>query len=96
MVASYKRSGFSSISKTKNRKQKYLWVCCNFILMLYLKKTPRILKKFFSERVWNIKTDEKILYLTFDDGPHPEATLFVLAELKNIMPRLLFSVLVKM
>lgn len=51
--------------------------------MLYLKKTPWILKKIFPERVWNIKTDEKILYLTFDDGPHPEATLFVLEELKK-------------
>jgi peptidoglycan-N-acetylglucosamine deacetylase len=50
--------------------------------MLYLKKTPSILKKLFPERVWKIKTDEKVLYLTFDDGPHPEATLFVLEQLK--------------
>lgn len=33
--------------------------------------------------IWDIKTDEKILYLTFDDGPHPEATPFVLDELKK-------------
>jgi peptidoglycan-N-acetylglucosamine deacetylase len=51
--------------------------------MLYLKKTPWIFKKIFPERVWKIKTDEKNLYLTFDDGPHAEATLFVLDELKK-------------
>jgi len=83
MVASYKRSSFFLLAETKNRKQKYLSLYCNFILMLYLKKTPWILKKIFPERVWNIKTDGKILYLTFDDGPHPEATLFVLEELKK-------------
>ena len=51
--------------------------------MLYLKKTPWLLKKLFPERIWEIKTDEKILYFTFDDGPHPEATLFVLEELEK-------------
>jgi peptidoglycan/xylan/chitin deacetylase (PgdA/CDA1 family) len=51
--------------------------------MFYLVKSPWILKKYFSECTWNIKTNEKILYLTFDDGPHPEATSFVLEQLKN-------------
>jgi peptidoglycan/xylan/chitin deacetylase (PgdA/CDA1 family) len=51
--------------------------------MLYLKKTPWLLKKLFPERIWEIKTDEKILYFTFDDGPHPEASLFVLEELEK-------------
>ena len=51
--------------------------------MFYLVKSPWILKKYFSECTWNIKTNEKILYLTFDDGPHPEATLFILEQLKN-------------
>ncbi|MEO8819720.1 MAG: polysaccharide deacetylase family protein [Ginsengibacter sp.] len=51
--------------------------------MFYLKKTPWLFKKIFSERIWRIDTDEKILYLTFDDGPHPEATSFVLDELKK-------------
>ena len=51
--------------------------------MFYLVKSPWILKKYFSECTWNIKTNEKILYLTFDDGPHPEATSFVLKQLKN-------------
>lgn len=58
--------------------------------MLYLKKTPWILKKIFPERIWKIKTDEKDLYLTFDDGPHPEATLFVLEELEKYNARATF------
>ncbi|MEO8719549.1 MAG: polysaccharide deacetylase family protein [Ginsengibacter sp.] len=51
--------------------------------MLYLKKTPWILKKLYPDRVWKMNTTENILYLTFDDGPHPEITLFVLDQLKK-------------
>ncbi|HKP32904.1 MAG TPA: polysaccharide deacetylase family protein [Chitinophagaceae bacterium] len=46
-------------------------------------KVPSIIKKFFSNFVWDIPTKENILYLTFDDGPHPEATPFALEELKK-------------
>jgi len=51
--------------------------------MFYFKKTPSLIQKIFFERIWRIDTDEKILYFTFDDGPHPEATSFVLEELKR-------------
>lgn len=51
--------------------------------MFYLVKTPWLLKIFYPECIWDIKTDEKVLYLTFDDGPHPVATPFVLEELKK-------------
>jgi peptidoglycan/xylan/chitin deacetylase (PgdA/CDA1 family) len=51
--------------------------------MKYLVKTPWILKKNYPEYLWSIDTKEKELYLTFDDGPHPEATLFVLKQLKQ-------------
>lgn len=43
----------------------------------------RILPLLYPSLTWKIKTGEKIVYLTFDDGPHPEATPFVLDELKN-------------
>jgi peptidoglycan/xylan/chitin deacetylase (PgdA/CDA1 family) len=49
----------------------------------YFVKTPWWLKKFYSQRLWSIDTKEKIIYLTFDDGPHPVATQFVLDELKK-------------
>ncbi|MBA2562247.1 MAG: polysaccharide deacetylase family protein [Chitinophagaceae bacterium] len=51
--------------------------------MLYLIKTPWWLKKMYSGCIWDIKTDEKKLYLTFDDGPDPFATPFVLEQLKK-------------
>lgn len=49
--------------------------------MIYLVKTPDWLKRIYLKCVWHIATTEKILYLTFDDGPHPEATNFVLDTL---------------
>ena len=51
--------------------------------MFYLVKTPWVLKKLYPECIWNIKTVEKVIYLTFDDGPDPVATTFVLDELKK-------------
>jgi peptidoglycan/xylan/chitin deacetylase (PgdA/CDA1 family) len=51
--------------------------------MRYLVKTPWIIRKIMSSYVWNIDTRERIIYFTFDDGPHPEATPFVLDQLKK-------------
>ncbi|HLK29605.1 MAG TPA: polysaccharide deacetylase family protein [Puia sp.] len=51
--------------------------------MFYLVKTPWLLKKIYPSCIWDIVTQEKKFYLTFDDGPHPEATPFVLDELKK-------------
>jgi len=50
---------------------------------MYFIKTPWLLKKAYPGCVWDIPVHENILYLTFDDGPHPEATPFVLNELKK-------------
>jgi peptidoglycan/xylan/chitin deacetylase (PgdA/CDA1 family) len=51
--------------------------------MRYFVKTPWWLKKIYSSFTWSIKTNEKAVYLSFDDGPHEKATLFVLDELKK-------------
>ena len=51
--------------------------------MFYLVKSPWWLKKLYPDCVWDIKTDEKNLYLTFDDGPDPVATPFVLEQLQK-------------
>ena len=51
--------------------------------MRYFVKTPWWLKKIYPSFIWNIKTNEKEVYLTFDDGPHERATPFVLDELKK-------------
>ena len=45
-------------------------------------KTPKLVPKLFPNYVWNIETSQKELYLTFDDGPTPEITDWVLDMLK--------------
>lgn len=49
---------------------------------MYLSKTPRLLQNLLSNYIWHIPTSEKVLYLTFDDGPIPEATPWVLDILR--------------
>ncbi|UEG51207.1 polysaccharide deacetylase family protein [Ferruginibacter lapsinanis] len=52
--------------------------------MVYLAKTPRWLKKIYSSCIWDFYSNQdKVIYLTFDDGPHPVATNFVLNELNK-------------
>ncbi len=51
--------------------------------MFYLVRSPWWLKKFYSHLVWSIPAKERVLYLTFDDGPHPVVTPFVLDQLKK-------------
>src|SRR5882757_2266218 len=53
--------------------------------MFYLVKSPWWLKKWYSGLVWDLpqRAGEKVLYLSFDDGPHPVATPFVLDELRR-------------
>jgi peptidoglycan/xylan/chitin deacetylase (PgdA/CDA1 family) len=51
--------------------------------MFYFVKTPGWLKKIYDSYIWSMPSSDNILYLTFDDGPHPEATPFVLKELKK-------------
>ena len=51
--------------------------------MFYLVKTPGILKRMYPDCIWNFSREEKVIYLTFDDGPHPVATPFVLDTLKR-------------
>ncbi|MEW7288907.1 polysaccharide deacetylase family protein [Aquimarina sp. 2304DJ70-9] len=47
-------------------------------------KTPKVLKQFFSTYVWDFyDKKEKKLYLTFDDGPIPGVTEFVLEQLQK-------------
>ena len=50
---------------------------------MYLVKTPRFMQAMFPNYTWNVKTDEKVIYLTFDDGPIPEVTPWVLEKLEQ-------------
>ena len=51
--------------------------------MFYLVRTPLWLKKVYPTHVWDITTKRNELFLSFDDGPHPIHTGFVLDELKK-------------
>ena len=46
-------------------------------------KPPLYLRRLYPGVTWNFKCAEKVLYLTFDDGPVPEVTPQVLSILKN-------------
>lgn len=63
--------------------------------MKYLVKTPWWLKKLYPACIWALPAEEKVVYLTFDDGPHPTATPFVLEELKKYNARATFFCLGK-
>lgn len=56
----------------------------------YFFKTPGWMKKMYPRRLWQMDTQEKIIYLSFDDGPHPVATPFVLDLLKQYDARATF------
>lgn len=45
---------------------------------MYLAKTPFIVQNLFPNFTWKIPVTDKILFLTFDDGPVPEVTPQVL------------------
>ena len=51
--------------------------------MFYFVKTPGWLKKIYASYIWSLPPNGKNVYLTFDDGPHEEATPFVLDQLKK-------------
>jgi len=50
--------------------------------MFYFISTPWLIKKANPQCIWDIPSKEKKIYLTFDDGPEPVATSFVLSQLK--------------
>ena len=50
--------------------------------MWFPAKTPKVIKSLFPKFIWNIDTSKKALYLTFDDGPTPNITTWVLEQLR--------------
>jgi peptidoglycan-N-acetylglucosamine deacetylase len=50
---------------------------------MYFVKTPGFLKKICSKALWDLYTRDPILFLTFDDGPVPEVTPWVLDTLRE-------------
>jgi peptidoglycan/xylan/chitin deacetylase (PgdA/CDA1 family) len=57
---------------------------------MFLHHSPFWLRAFFPGFTWRVKTDEKKLFLTFDDGPIPEITEFVLDTLGSFNAKATF------
>lgn len=49
----------------------------------YLVKTPKFVQRLFPKRIWAFPNNENSVFLTFDDGPIPEVTPWVLSTLKQ-------------
>lgn len=51
---------------------------------MFIEQPPEFLRKLlYKESVWRINSNEKKVYLTFDDGPIPEATPWILEVLRK-------------
>jgi peptidoglycan/xylan/chitin deacetylase (PgdA/CDA1 family) len=52
-------------------------------MSFYWIKTKSFIKRLFSNYVWDLPNTQNKIYLSFDDGPTPEITEWVLEELKK-------------
>lgn len=56
----------------------------------YFLKVPRWVRWFYSGYLWKVPVTDRTVFLTFDDGPHPVITPWVLNELKKVGARATF------
>ncbi len=56
----------------------------------YLVKTPHLVQQLFPKRVWCFPKSTNSVYLTFDDGPIPQVTPWVLNTLKQFNAKATF------
>jgi len=60
---------------------------------MYFNNAGWLLSTLYPSLIWKKRTEEKVLYLTFDDGPIPDVTEYVLGELrKNAIKATFFCV----
>ena len=50
---------------------------------MYFVRPNRLMRRFYSSAIWRVPTKEKKIFLTFDDGPIPEITPWVLSTLRQ-------------
>ncbi len=53
-------------------------------------QTPAFIHRLFPELLWNVPVTGNVIYLTFDDGPHPEITPKVLNILSQFEAKACF------
>lgn len=57
---------------------------------MYLVKSPLLLKWYYPSLIWNKTRAQRVIYFTFDDGPIPDVTDFVLKTLKSFNAKATF------
>lgn len=62
---------------------------------MYWIKTPEIFINHLPQCLWRVQTDEKKVFLTFDDGPEPSITPYILDELDKFKVKATFFVIGK-
>ena len=58
--------------------------------MKLLVRPPQLLRSIYKDSLWRLDKNESIIYLTFDDGPVPELTEWVLDILKEYQVKATF------
>lgn len=53
-------------------------------------KIPYLVKKYYPNLIWEIKTEKQEVFITFDDGPIPDVTPWVLETLKKYQAKATF------
>ena len=64
-----------------SKRADVLWPLSLWGMHRYFIKTPGWVKLLFPGYLWSLSRQKKEVYLTFDDGPHPQLTPWVLEEL---------------
>jgi len=57
---------------------------------MFFHKTPKVVRWLYPQLTWSVSTTDKIIYLTFDDGPIPGLTEFILDTLDNFEAKATF------
>jgi peptidoglycan/xylan/chitin deacetylase (PgdA/CDA1 family) len=58
--------------------------------IMFKYRIPLFLQILGPSYTWKVDTNDKVLYFTFDDGPHPEVTRWVLNELNKFNAKATF------
>ena len=58
--------------------------------MKFLVRPPKILRSLYKDSVWRMDKTQQTIYLTFDDGPIPELTPWVLDILNEYQVKATF------
>ena len=59
-------------------------------MQIFPAKTPEFVKSLFPQFLWQVPSKRKVLYLTFDDGPTPRITEWVLEQLTQYRAKATF------